>query len=331
MTNLVPKGTFIVNPDGGPALSLWDQMIAVQHETLGGPGPVTVVLAAGQASPPEAAPRIILDTQNGDPADDCERISLDGYREGALILVSGLDAGKVVTLRHRAGGGGELDMLYGDDVALTDPALCHLFQKRGTVAVECLRAPAQMTPAEGLAAIPLALPRLIAADVLQQVIAGLVKPPPLFHIRHTAPSTIDGGSTVANTWTPLPFNDVLLNEIPGALLAGNSATLPAGTWDMEARHGFSRSNHGKIRLQNLTAGTTLIEGMNFYSNGVLGASNVGLEVWSAHLTRRFNLPAEQVVQFQYFVQRAQADSGLGGGVGIGTIEVYGEAQFRKLA
>lgn len=66
---------------------------------------------------------------------------------------------------------------------------------------------------------------------------------PFFHVQDQKAYNVDGGGSVADTWTKRVLNTVLYNDIQGASLGTNEVNLPAGTYYVEAL-GPMRDNIG---------------------------------------------------------------------------------------
>ena len=64
---------------------------------------------------------------------------------------------------------------------------------------------------------------------------------PFMHVQDQKAYNVDGGSSVADTWTSRDLNTVILNQIPGASLVSNGIQLPAGTYYIEGASQFVKS------------------------------------------------------------------------------------------
>ncbi|MGH6955935.1 MAG: hypothetical protein ACREEW_04645, partial [Caulobacteraceae bacterium] len=139
--------------------------------------------------------------------------------------------------------------------------------------------------------------------------------------------TASGETLTGSAWTQRALNTTVENGVSGASLSGNQVTLPAGTYNVsasalcQAGANVSALNH-KLRLRDITDGTTLISGVN---NAYAGGSNVAVVI--ASLQGQFTLAASKVVELDSFT-----DSGGTGGpaVSSGEAEVYVDVFLRKI-
>jgi hypothetical protein len=147
---------------------------------------------------------------------------------------------------------------------------------------------------------------------------------PYVKVSDVKANTVGGGTAVASTWTARDINteDNDANSI--ASLSSNRVTLPAGTYEVIATAPFYTTYFTKMRLQNITAGTTLIIGTGVYlHNTYLGSSVLPL-------VGRFTLASTSALELQYFTSNGAATVGLGVPISSGMSEVYAVMEFRKV-
>jgi hypothetical protein len=86
-----------------------------------------------------------------------------------------------------------------------------------------------------------------------------------FHARYDVPSSTNGGTATASAWTPYPLDTVVQNAVPGAALASNVITLPAGTYRVSAAIKVYNIEQFQIRLRKTdgTAATLLLGSSGF--------------------------------------------------------------------
>lgn len=138
------------------------------------------------------------------------------------------------------------------------------------------------------------------------------------------PSGTQGGGTVAATWTPRVLNTVRGNSVPGASLASNTVTLPAGSYLVRGSFPFMTNGSQRTRLVNVTTSATLVDGTS--ENGATSGTTRSV------VSGFFTLSAETPVRVDYYTPVAQAVTGLGAISGIaGVPEVYSEISFTKVA
>jgi hypothetical protein len=148
---------------------------------------------------------------------------------------------------------------------------------------------------------------------------------PFLHVREEQPSGTAGGSSTASTWQQRVLNTVKTNGIPGASLAANQITLPAGTYYAEASAPCYAAAACKARLRNATNSATAVVGESVQFPA---AASVGGRM---RVSGRFTLTASSALQLEQFVNSATATTGLGVPTNSGEVEVYAEVKIWKIA
>lgn len=154
--------------------------------------------------------------------------------------------------------------------------------------------------------------------------ATLFDPEQVFHIQHQEASGVDGGNTVATTWTKRTLNTVLTNNISGASLASSVITLPAGTYELISRNGFYGDFLHKSRIRQ-TSGTpaTLLVGSS-------EQQYVSSEMVTSSVARGlFTLSGSTDIELQYYASSSQT-GGEGNATGSGEVEVYADVFIKKI-
>lgn len=151
--------------------------------------------------------------------------------------------------------------------------------------------------------------------------------PDLLHVVQQTAAGVDGGSAAATTWNVKPLNVVRTNDIPGASLGSNQVTLPAGTYYAEARSEAYKIDHSKIRLRNVTDGTTALIGTSSFGQ------NVDNDGTASELSGRFTIPGIKVFELQHWSRLAQTGTGLGLSTvgGDGEVNIYAELRIEKIS
>lgn len=149
---------------------------------------------------------------------------------------------------------------------------------------------------------------------------------PLLHVRDEKASGTAGGSITAGSWYTRDLNTVKTNEITGASLASNEITLPAGTFECDARVPAFRTNSHKARLYNTTGAATLLVGSSEYAGQ---AGNYGT-TWSA-VRGRFTLASSSVIRIEHRASVGGDVANKGLASSYGEVEVYAEIQIRQIA
>lgn len=89
-----------------------------------------LTVTSGSIAPDRAHHRV--DTEGAAASDMLERIGLETLPDGSLLHLRAEDPARAVTVRHGAGGNGEILLLGGSDLGLST-ALPLVLQRRGTV------------------------------------------------------------------------------------------------------------------------------------------------------------------------------------------------------
>lgn len=144
----------------------------------------------------------------------------------------------------------------------------------------------------------------------------------LYHVQERK-SSGTAATNYGSGWNTRAFTTEITTEISGASLASNQVTLPAGTYFAIARGQAYQLNSQRLRIRNVTDGTTLVDGVNQYDNSAAYSGGV------AQVMGRFTLASSKVISVQHY---ASAGSGKGGlPASTGENEVYGELLIWKIA
>lgn len=182
----------------------------------------------------------------------------------------------------------------------------------------------------------------LGAGTLGQVLssggaaANLLWGPPggrLLHVRNEQTSSTDGESIgTSATMTTRVLNTVVTNEIAGASVSSNQITLNAGTYDVDARAPFylqepgGGATHAAVsQLYDVTNGAQLIPGSGVF---IVISSSVGRVTVDTIVKGRITLSGTTILELRSRSSRV----GIGGkATGLGTVEVYSDIQFRRIA
>lgn len=155
-------------------------------------------------------------------------------------------------------------------------------------------------------------------------VAGVGGALDLIYVRDQKSSGQAGGAAAAATWNVRTLNTVTVNTISGASLASNRVTLPAGTYRIRARAPAYLVGRHKLRLRNITAGSTAAVGSSAYADATTGAA-----VTDSVLLARITLASTTELELQHFTTSARATHGLGIEVSSSEVEVYTEMWIEK--
>lgn len=153
---------------------------------------------------------------------------------------------------------------------------------------------------------------------------GSVESYDLLHIVDQKAEGTAGGTFTAGSWQTHVLNTELVDEI-GSTLSSNQFTLPAGTYDVVAHAVAVLVNNHKLRLRNITDGTTAIVGANAYGDSVTAG------VTTAHLMGRFTIAGTKTFELQHRAQTTKATDGWGIAAFYSEVEVYASVFIKKVA
>ena len=133
--------------------------------------------------------------------------------------------------------------------------------------------------------------------------------------REEQSSGTDGGGFTTGGYVKRTLNTTVVNNITGCSIASSVITLPAGTFLVTAFAPAQEVARNKLRLQNMTASTTLQVGNNNFANTTDGAS-------IATLNTVFTLASASTIELQHRCQTTKATYGFGIASSFGDVEVY---------
>ena len=137
----------------------------------------------------------------------------------------------------------------------------------------------------------------------------------------TAPQSLP-----ANTWTVREINRNNTTTIPGASLASNQITLPAGTYQIHATAQGFRSNGSKLRLYDATNSAVLLVSNNGNSHSSFNTTA------DSTIFGRFILTGTSAVQIEQIVATASAGGVALSGIPNNTeVEIYTQVVITKVA
>lgn len=109
-------------------------------ELIGAQAETTITIASGVATPAvRNGGAHLIDTEGAAPADDLTNLATTNTPAGRWLLIRGANASRAVTVKHLAGGSGEISLRDGVDYLLDNAAKFLLLQLRGTTWTEILR------------------------------------------------------------------------------------------------------------------------------------------------------------------------------------------------
>ena len=146
----------------------------------------------------------------------------------------------------------------------------------------------------------------------------------IYHVRHQVASGTDGGTATGGGWRTRTINTEVTDDIT-ATLSSNQITLPAGDYWCEIWASAIDVQGHKLRLRNVTAGSTVLVG---FSNGTQTSSSldeVGI------IRGKFTIAGSQALEIQSYPINSTSTIGFGRALSTGEVEVYVDAVFWKIA
>ena len=133
-----------------------------------------------------------------------------------------------------------------------------------------------------------------------------------------------GGNATSGSFLKRTLNTSVINNIAACTLSSDVIALTAGSYLVTANAPFYRTNNMQIRLQNTSAGTTLILGGSAYTDD-------GDEVTlNATMNGLITLTGSTNLELQYRVNANFNSNSLGIATGWGT-EVYSNIMIQQVA
>lgn len=133
-----------------------------------------------------------------------------------------------------------------------------------------------------------------------------------------------GGTFSSAAWRTRTLNTAVTNPL-AATLSSNRLTLPAGTyWVDGSAPGYKVAQH-QARLQNVTAGVTLLFGTSQSSSANESA------VTRSHFSGQIIVAAAQQLEVQHYGSTTRSNDGFGVAVSSGISEIYSEIKAWRIA
>jgi len=112
--------------DEGDLKGYFESWLAWTKLMQGGAAETELTIASGVVT--LTGPIHSLDTEGGsDPTDDLTNALVTGMGDGLLVWLTLENDARIVTLKHEAGGAGQLSLMYGADLVLTSTRQAVLF------------------------------------------------------------------------------------------------------------------------------------------------------------------------------------------------------------
>jgi hypothetical protein len=133
----------------------------------------------------------------------------------------------------------------------------------------------------------------------------------------------NGGDFNSGAWRTRTLNEETSDGGGHCTLAANQFTLAAGTYIIRASAPAAICNYHKLRLQNITAGTTITLGGNAWAG-------TSAPVTHSFLSGRFTVAASQALELQHYCSTTRATDGMGVAVSFSVSEIYAVVELQKV-
>ncbi len=145
------------------------------------------------------------------------------------------------------------------------------------------------------------------------------------NFRDVKPLGTPGGTYTLGAWRTRDLNTAVVNNIPGATLASNQLTLPAGTYFVIGQSAIGNVHNARLRLYSVTDSAAVLEGIG---NGAVGTANLTNSL--AHIMGSFTLSAAKTLELQLQAVASLNTYGLGYPLNLGVSEVYSDITIWRL-
>lgn len=157
------------------------------------------------------------------------------------------------------------------------------------------------------------------------VAAAIAASEQIIHVRDEKPSGTNGGTFTTGSYVTRALNTVKTNTIPGAALAANRITLPAGIYEIAASAPAQAVNLHKALLYNVTDGAATIMGTSAYAASSYGGHS------RSEVRGRFTIAGAKDFEIRHGCQTTLATIGLGAAASFGDVEVYTDVMIRRIS
>ncbi len=147
---------------------------------------------------------------------------------------------------------------------------------------------------------------------------------PIMIVQDQKSSGTQGGSSSAGMNIRV-LNTVVENTIPGASLAMNQVTLPAGKFKLNGScPTYAAANGHRCYLYNVTDSANALLGTSSFNGAGIGAESF------SHLNGTITIAASKVFELRHFIANGVANQGLGIESGSGSVEIYAQMLIEKI-
>lgn len=166
-------------------------------------------------------------------------------------------------------------------------------------------------------------------NLIQKVWDGtsfeMIQPYTILHITDEKADGVEGGTFTQGAWRKRTLNTEVINTISGSSLVASQITLPAGTYEIDARApGYQVTRH-KAKLRNTTDNTDDIIG----SSAVSVAADNGFS--DSIVKGVITIADTKVFELQHYCEDTTVTRGFGYASNFGVVEIYAEITIKRLS
>jgi hypothetical protein len=145
----------------------------------------------------------------------------------------------------------------------------------------------------------------------------------ILHIQDQKTSGTTGGSFTQGAWRTRDLNTLVTDTITGASLSSNQISLPAGSYIIKAHAPGHRVGSHRIRLRNITAGSTICNGSTEYVDYDTPINN------RSFINIKYTFSILTIIELQH---RCSITGGVGFGFAssFGINEIYADVFIHKI-
>lgn len=123
-----------------------EDLVASLRQIPGAGEPETYqVIVSGTLTPPGSAGIVLVDTEGLTATDDLTNVDMTNYPDGSCLVLRNAQQGRAVTIKHLAGGAGQVNLDRSVDYVMDDEHKWVLLHRRGTDWYEVFRGPVRWT------------------------------------------------------------------------------------------------------------------------------------------------------------------------------------------
>lgn len=161
--------------------------------------------------------------------------------------------------------------------------------------------------------------------LLADVASAISTAQQIIHVQDEKAPGVPGGTFTAGSYLVRMLNVVKTNSIPGASLAGNQITLPAGTYELDASAPAQFVYGHKAIFYNVSDAQTTLVGQIAYADKTYGGASV------SRVVGRFSIAAQKTFELRHRCTSTYATSGFGQSLKFGDVEIYSDVIVRKIS